>query len=1678
MESTATRRIAERFSRLSTEQRRVVYEGIRSKGLTLDQFPILPREDAAQDRCHVSYAQLRQWFLWQLDPQSTAYHISGALRLVGALDVEAVRASFAALVRRHASLRTVFRAVADGLVEQVIREAAEPDFSLIDLSGVASLPEREALAQRESRRLSETLFDLGEGPLLRTGLIRLSAETHVLVVVMHHIVSDGGSMQIIVDEFVAQYRAQVQGTDPALEPLPVQYADYAVWQRNWLEAGERERQLAYWKAHLGAEQPVLQLPVDHVRAPGARHRARLHGTELPKALVQALQRRAQDENATLFMVLLAGFQALLARYSGQQDIRIGVPIANRHRLETEGVVGFFVNTQVLRGVVQHRSSLAQVLAQAREAALGAQTHQDLPFEQLVEALQPERSLGANPLFQVMFNHQRGGFAGLEALQGLALTPYDLGEQAAQFDLMLIADEGPDGRVHANFSCAAELFEPSTIERMAQHYQAVLQAFADRPEQAVSEVELLGEAERAQLRQWSVNGQRHAGEQPVHRLIEQQVLERPEAPALAFGEQTLSYGELNARANRLAHRLIALGVKPESKVGIALERSVEMVVGILAILKAGGAYVPLDPEYPADRLAYMVDDSGIALLLTQSHLQVPGTEALEVLALDTLDLSAEPDTNPELDLHGEHLAYVIYTSGSTGRPKGTANRHLALYNRLAWMQDAYRLDGSDAVLQKTPFSFDVSVWEFFWPLMHGARLVVAKPGDHRDPEVLSALIQRHGITTLHFVPSMLQAFLAHDGVEACTSLTRIVCSGEALPAEAQNAVFRRLPGAALYNLYGPTEAAIDVTHWTCRDDDRTQVPIGRPISGIQTHVLDAALNEVPVGVAGELYLGGVGLARGYLGRGGLTSERFVADPLGCDGGRLYRTGDLVKWNHEGQMEYLGRIDHQVKVRGFRIELGEIEAQLLAQPEVREAVVVANEGPSGTRLVGYVSGQDVDTAVLRERLGQSLPDYMVPSVLVVLDALPLNTNGKVDRKALPAPEFSAGNAYEAPQGETEEKLAGIWAEVLGVQRVGRNDDFFELGGHSLLALGLLERMRAAGWVAPVRTLFQQPRLAAFVQAMSQAAARPEVEVPANGIPAGGCEAITPQMLTLVTLDAQQIATVAAGVPGGAANIQDIYPLVPMQEGMLFHHLLQTEGDAYVTLNSLSFDSRDRLERFVASFNEVIARHDILRTAVLWEGLPEPVQVVYLHAVLQLQWLASAQQLDATVDPRHYRIDVRRAPMLGAIAAPDAATGKWLLQLPNHHLVVDHTTIERIVEEIALIQQGRADALAAPVAFRHFVAQARLGVSQAEHETFFRQMLGDVQEPTAPFNLLDVQGDGSRVKEARRLVDTGLASQARRQAQRHGVSAATLFHLAWALVVGKATGKDDVVFGTVLFGRMQGGADAGRALGMFINTLPLRVRLGAQDVVQCLRRTHAALSDLMHHEYASLPLALRCSGLSERTPLFTSLLNYRYSVQPKAGEQDQDWQGMEMLARRERTNYPFDMSVDDLGEGFELVAQVHEAVDAQRVCSLMLAALEAVVQALAAPPGRLACQLEVVPEAERAQLALWGARRRSVEASEPIHRLIERQVRERPDAPALAFGDQALSYGELNAQANRLAHRLIDLGVKPETKVGIAVERSLEMVVGILAILKAGGAYVPLDPEYPADRLAYMVEDSGIA
>ncbi|MBB1519859.1 non-ribosomal peptide synthetase [Aquipseudomonas guryensis] len=1031
----------------------------------------------------LSHAQQRLWFLNRLDPSNGAYHMPAGLDLQGRLDRQALQAAFDQLEARHEALRTRFVEVGGEARQRILA----PQGQRIDWFDLRELPasEREIEARDYAQKLLTRPFNLASEPLLRVSVLRLADQEYRLLLVQHHIVSDGWSMQRFIGEFAAAYAAFAEGRTAQFAPLPLQYADYAQWQRDWLKSSEATRQLDYWKARLGEHQPLLELPTDHPRpAQGARQGLRWR-FELSPLLTAQLRALAQREGSTLFSLLLAAWQTLLHRYSGQEDVRVGVPVAGRSLAEMDGVLGCFINTLVLRGEPAGLKPFRELLDELVQASRDALANQELPFDQLVEALQPTRSLSHHPLFQVTFNHQQVDFSALGSLPGLRVQPHDPGAAGAQFDLALDTAEAADGSLSGFVSYAAELFEARTISRLARHFVRLLEGICADPSQPIGLLPLLEEDEQAQLATWNDTAKDYGPQVFLSERISQQAARTPQAPALVFGEQTLSYAELEARINQLANRLRSLGVRRGSLVGISLERSLELVIGLHAIVRAGGAYVPLDPEYPLERLAYLLEDSGVDLLLSHCALveRLPLPAGLKALGLDREDCSAESIEPPQVELQADDLAYLIYTSGSTGKPKGAGNSHEALANRILWMQEAYQLGASDVVLQKTPFSFDVSVWEFFWPLITGACLAVAAPGDHRDPQKLVELIQRHKVNTLHFVPSMLQAFLLHPDVEQCQSLTRVICSGEALPAELQVRTFQRLPQAGLYNLYGPTEAAIDVSHWTCVEEGRHAVPIGRPIANLRLHILDAQLNPVPQGVPGELYIAGVGLARGYHRRPELTAERFLPDPFSSEGGRMYRTGDLVRWRADGAIDYLGRIDHQVKIRGFRVELGEIEAQLGAQPGVAEAVVVARDSQIGKQLVGYLVADPLPVdetawlAGIKAALKSELPEHMVPSILMRLERMPLSPNGKLERRALPEPVWQA-RVYRAPQSEREIALAAIWQEVLEVAQVGLDDNFFELGGHSLLATQAVALLRQRlGLELPLRTFFEAENLAAL-------------------------------------------------------------------------------------------------------------------------------------------------------------------------------------------------------------------------------------------------------------------------------------------------------------------------------------------------------------------------------------------------------------------------------------------------------------------------------------------------------------------------------------------------------------------------------------------------------------------------
>ncbi|MBG4307129.1 non-ribosomal peptide synthase/polyketide synthase [Pseudomonas aeruginosa] len=2085
-------KLARRFIELPVEKRRVFLETLRGEGIDFSLFPI-PAGVSSAERDRLSYAQQRMWFLWHLEPQSGAYNLPSAVRLNGPLDRQALERAFASLVQRHETLRTVFpRGADDSLAQAPLQRPLEVAFE--DCSGLPEA-EQEVRLREEAQRESLQPFDLCEGPLLRVRLIRLGEERHVLLLTLHHIVSDGWSMNVLIEEFSRFYSAYATGAEPGLPALPIQYADYALWQRSWLEAGEQERQLEYWRGKLGERHPVLELPTDHPRPAVPSYRGSRYEFSIEPALAEALRGTARRQGLTLFMLLLGGFNILLQRYSGQTDLRVGVPIANRNRAEVEGLIGLFVNTQVLRSVFDGRTSVATLLAGLKDTVLGAQAHQDLPFERLVEAFKVERSLSHSPLFQVMYNHQPlvADIEALDSVAGLSFGQLDWKSRTTQFDLSLDTYE-KGGRLYAALTYATDLFEARTVERMARHWQNLLRGMLENPQASVDSLPMLDAEERYQLLEgWNATAAEYPLQRGVHRLFEEQVERTPMAPALAFGEERLDYAELNRRANRLAHALIERGVGADRLVGVAMERSIEMVVALMAILKAGGAYVPVDPEYPEERQAYMLEDSGVQLLLSQSHLKLPLAQGVQRIDLDQADawLENHAENNPGIELNGENLAYVIYTSGSTGKPKGAGNRHSALSNRLCWMQQAYGLGVGDTVLQKTPFSFDVSVWEFFWPLMSGARLVVAAPGDHRDPAKLVALINREGVDTLHFVPSMLQAFLQDEDVVSCTSLKRIVCSGEALPADAQQQVFAKLPQAGLYNLYGPTEAAIDVTHWTCVEEGKDAVPLGRPLAPLAWLNLDGSQEPVPVGVLGELYLAGRGLARGYHQRPGLTAERFVASPF-VAGERMYRTGDLARYRADGVIEYAGRIDHQVKLRGLRIELGEIEARLLEHPWVREAAVLAVDGK---QLVGYVvlesEGGDWREA-LAAHLAKSLPEYMVPAQWLALERMPLSPNGKLDRKALPAPEVSVAQAgYSAPRNAMERTLAEIWQDLLGVERVGLDDNFFSLGGDSIVSIQVVSRARQAGLQLSPRDLFQHQNIRSLALAAKAGAATAE-QGPASGevalapvqrwffeqaIPnrqhwnqslllqarqpldgdrlgralerlqaqhdalrlrfrkergawhqayaeqageplwrrqAGSEEALLAlceeaqrsldleqgpllrallvdmadgsQRLLLVihhlavdgvswrilledlqrlyadldadlgprsssyqawsrhlheqagarldeldywqaqlhdaphalpcenphgalenrherklvlTLDAERTrqllqeapaayrtqvndllltalaratcrwsgdasvlvqleghgredlgeaidlsrtvgwftslfplrltpaadlgeslkaikeqlrgvpdkgvgygllrylageeaaarlaalpqpritfnylgrfdrqfdgaallvpATESAGaaqdpcaplanwlsiegqVYGGElslhwsfsremfaeatvqrlvddyarelhaliehccqegnvgatpsdfplatlhqeqldrlplARIEDIYPLSPMQHGMLFHSLYEQASGDY--LNQLRVDVHGLdPARFRAAWQAALDSHDILRAGFLWQGdLEQPLQVIHKHLELPFaehDWRgreALAEALDElAASERRRGFELEQAPLLRLVLVR-MDEERYHLVYTHHHILLDGWSSAQLLGEVLARYTGE-QAERTGGRYRDYIAWLQAQDKRVS-EAFWKEQLAELLEPTRLAQAVAAEREQVGSGQFQRSLPPARTARLKTFAQRHAVTLNTLVQAAWSLLLQRYTGQDTVVFGATVAGRPAELAGIERQIGLFINTLPVvATPQPGMRLTDWLQEVQARSLALREQEHTPLFEIQRWAGLGEA--LFDSLLVFEnYPVAEALEKGSPGGVRFGPVSNHEQTNYPLTVALgvgDSLSLQYSYDRQAFSDAAVEQLDRHLVNLLEGFVD----NAERTLVELSLLDAEERALIdSLWNRSESGFPASLLIHQRVAERARLAPDAPAVLFDDQVLSFAELDSRANRLAHALIARGVGPEVRVAIAMQRSAEIMIAFLAVLKSGGAYVPLDIEYPRERLLYMMQDS---
>ncbi|WP_408890052.1 amino acid adenylation domain-containing protein [Myxococcus faecalis] len=1620
------------------------------------------RAAARGDTVPASSAQARLWFTQRMDPTGVSYNTPFALELKGRLDVPALEKSLQALARRHEALRTTFREVDEALV-QVIHAFEPRPLPVVDLGG---LPESEQ-EQRRQETLDaniRTPFDLEHGPLLRQVLIRMGEEDHLLLLTLHHIVSDGWSMGVVVQELGRLYAAFRDGLESPLEELTLQYADYALWQRQWLQGETLERGLTYWKQQLGSSSGELVMPTDRPRASATHHRSAIQRARVSAALVSQLDALCRREGVTLFMTLLATWNILLRRYSGQVDINVGTPIANRHRAEIEGLVGFFVNSLVLRTDMSDAPSFRALMHRVRDAALEAYAHQDIPFERIVEAVSPERRLDQHPLFQVMFALHNAPLQP-PTFDELSMSFEELGTGTAKFELILTTEQ--DGsELDLALEYDTDLYDAATIERMLGHYQALLASAVRAPDTSITTLPLLTDAERQQLLvDWNATSTDFPRHQSIHQLFSEQARATPEAIALHFGEEVLTYAQLEARANQLAWHLQSFGVRPDTLVGLYLERSPTLITAMLACLKAGSAYLPLDTSYPPERLAFMLQDARAPLLVTTEALSanLPVPSGVHVIELDSDEraISRQPTRAPATETAPSNLAYAIYTSGSTGQPKGIVVPHLGVV-RLVRDSNFVQLSAADRIAQISNASFDAATFEIWGALLNGGALIGVPRDVSLSPSLFAEYLRRERISAL-FITSALFTQIVHQVPDAFATVSTVLFGGEIADTGAVRSALLGGPPQRLINAYGPTEnTTFSTWHLISRAPPPGHaVPIGIPLSNSTVYVLDEALQPVPIGVPGELYLGGEGLARGYLHQPALTAERFVAHPFEPQA-RLYKSGDIVRWLPDGHLEFVGRRDHQVKIRGFRIELGEIEAALTRSPDIDECVVLAREdSPGDRRLVAYfTSSRAPAVPELRERLKGSLPEYMVPSAFVRLPSLPLTLNGKVDRKALPSPDGISAptDSYVAPRTPIEELLANLWAHLLSVPRVGVEDNFFDLGGHSLLATQLLSRIRANfGKELPLRALFQNATVAGLAQLLSS---------PMEDTETGPLVPISRDQELEASFAQQRLWLVDQLEPGSSFyNV----PMVLRVKGPLQPRVLEQGLDALVR----------RHEALRSTFEH---RGGRLLVQVAEDAPGHTLPLVDLTHVPAEEREARARQLIETEGQRPF--DLARGPLLRTLLVRLGET-EHLLLLTVHHIISDGWSLTVLFQELGTCYEAFAahetpnlPPLTIQYAdFAHWQRKWLQGsVQQTQLDYWKKQLAG------AP-SLLELPTDRPRPATQRHRgatrwfnLEAPLVEALRKLSRQEGTTLFMTLLAAWQTLLSRYSGQVDISVGTPFASRNR--AELEGLIGYCINSLVMRTDLsGAPSFKELLRRVREVALDAYAHP--DVPFEQVVEALQpQRDPRYTPLFQVMFNLQ-SISTTPLSIRGCEVHPEEVQTGAAkFDMlmaleetSTGIVGE-FEYDTDLFDATTIERMLGHFQTLLASAVQ----HPGVSITALPLLTDAERQQLLVdWNATSTDFPRHQSIHQLFSEQARATPEAIALHFGEEVLTYAQLEARANQLAWHLQSFGVRPDTLVGLYLERSPTLITAMLACLKAGSAYLPLDTSYPPERLAFMLQDA---
>ncbi|MDE4540403.1 amino acid adenylation domain-containing protein [Pseudomonas sp. ITEM 17296] len=1595
---------------------------------------------------------------------SPLYNIGAYVELAGGVDAERLNRALAHLVAQHDGLRTVLvtHAGQGGVARQYFAEALDVPLVQHD---VRSADDPFGAAQGLLQTQMQTPYRLDASPLWGATLIRLGEQRYLFAVQAHHLILDGWGVDQWFKQIADHYRLLEQGL--ALPDSAPSYRAFIEDDAQYQGSPRHDRDRDYWLAKYQQLPDALLAPrernAQHVSPPSA-----VLEQPFDTRLLARMRALGTTLQASPFHVLLAALHVCSARTWQRDEWVVGLPVRNRGNAQFKSTLGLFTQVSALRMDFGRERSFSALVQGIRDALKQDFRHQRFALSEL------NRSLGAlreeRPhLFELMVSFEEDGndlrFGDVPGHTVMVCN----GHEPTPLSIHLRCNSQRDSAcLHLVHNRA--WFSEEDVTALAERLLHVLEQGLEQPEQSIAAFDLLTAREHARLRQWNATAQA-APEQVealIHRRIQAQANATPHAVAALHDGQRLSYGELDRRADALARHLAALGTKPDQRVAVVAQRGLDTLVGLLAVLKAGAAYVPIDPAHPQERLAYLLQDSAPAVVLTQSRLldRLP-PHGLPQIVLDRWDWNTATAAMPAaVQPQASDLAYVIYTSGSTGQPKGVMVEHHMLANLVDWHCSAFNLGPGRHQSSLAGFGFDAMAWEVWPALCSGATLHLAPVRD--GAEDIDALLSwwRAQPLDVSFLPTPVAEHAFAQG-ELHPTLQTLLIGGDRLRRLARERRYR------VINNYGPTEATVVATSGEVNAGG--PLHIGRPVANTQVYVLDEQCRLLPIGAPGELYVGGQGVARGYLNRPQMTAERFLDDPFSAlPGARMYRTGDLVRWLPDGTLEYLGRNDDQVKIRGVRVELAEIEAALASHAAVRECVVMLREGQLQAWFIGEAA---VEPRALHDHLRKRLPVALLPVAYVNLASWPLTANGKLDRRALPTADEAAKvrREHEAPIGDVEQRLALLWAELLQVERVGRQDHFFELGGHSLLAVQLIERMRQQGMQADVQVLFGQSTLASLAASVVVGEA---ARVPASRVPPG-CQHITPGMLTLSELSQVDIDRIVSTVPGGAGNVQEIYPLAPLQQGLLYHHVTDAR-DPYQQQALFTFASRMQLEAFTEALQQVVGRHDILRTSLAWEGLEQPQQVVWRQALLTVDnWVGEAHagniagQMRSHFDPQQRPLDLRQAPMMALACAEDAQHGRWLGLLRFHHLVNDAVSLQVLLGELDAFMAGRGEPLPAPVPYRDYVALSAAPERQARHEAFFREQLAGVEPPAPIAGLGGEPVDEGDLHSHSQVIDAPLAGQLRAQARHHGASLASLLHLAWAQVLGALGGRDEVTLGTVLLGRSMAGDGADRALGMFINSVPLRVGLANRSVDQALSETHARLAALLGHEDAPLILAQQCSGLPAGTPLFNSLINYRQGAVMLGPV----LLGVELAEASEVHSHGLVLTVDDHADGLQFALRAPRAIGAQRVLNYLLTTLRQLGNALAERRSTRLDALCAVPDGELHRL-LQGFNA-TEDPQSPVRQtlpaLFQAQVRRTPHAIALQAEDGCLDYQALNAQANRLAHHLIALGVKPDARVAVCVERGVALMVALLGVLKAGGAYVPLDPAYPAERLRFMLEDS---